>query len=102
MLSTQARLRVEFLCAKIERGRSVDFADMAWLDKWARSNRSVYEMVTKARRRVVNGPVPSESLDGFLDQLNLGHPDPSAHITGSSGLDELTDFFKAPDWNQRD
>lgn len=33
---------------------------------------------------------------------SLGHPDPSTHLTGDSGLDELTDFFKAPGWTRRD
>jgi hypothetical protein len=102
MLSTQTRLRVEFLCARIERGQSVEFSDMVWLDKWSHSNRTVYDMVCKARRRAINGPTPEGSLDRMLDDLNLGSPDPSTHLTGDSNIDDIVDFFKAPGWTQRD
>ncbi len=102
MLSTQTRLRVEFLCARIERGEPVGFADMAWLDKWAHSNRTVHDMVSRARRRAINGPAPKGSLDEMLDGLNLGSPDPSTHLTGDSNIDDIVDFFKAPGWTQRD
>lgn len=102
MLSTETRLRVEFLCSRIEHSQPVEFADMVWLEKWAHSNRSVYEKVTKARRRAINGPMPEGSLDGLLDQLNLGNPDPQRHLTADSNLDDFTDFFKAPGWTRRD
>lgn len=102
MLSTDTRLKVEFLCSRIERGEPVSLTDMTWLQKWAKSNRTVHEMVSRARRRAVTGPVDPESLDGFMDQMNLGNPDPSTHITGASSVDELIDFFKPPDWLQRD
>lgn len=102
MLSTETRLKVEFLCARIERGEPVSFADMSWLQKWAKSNRTVHEMVSRARRRVATGPVDPESMDGLLDGLNLGNPDPSSHITSASSIDDLIDFFRPPDWLQRD
>jgi hypothetical protein len=102
MLSTQTRLKVEFLCQRIESGQPVTLADMTWLTKWAKSNRSVHEMVQKARRRAVNGLPEAESLDGFLDDLNLGDPDPSNHLDASSSIDDLANFFKSPDWMRRD
>lgn len=102
MLSTQVRLRVQFLCARIERGEPVAFQDMAWLEKWSTSNRSVYDMVSRARRRAVTGPLEPGSMDEFLDGLNLGDPDPSNHLTGDSSIDDLAAFFKAPDWTRRD
>lgn len=102
MLSTTTRLKVESICARIERKEQVSLAEITWIQKWAKSHRSVYEMLTRARRRAVTGPVDPESMDGFLDALNIGEPDPSSHITGASSIDELADFFKAPDWIQRD
>ena len=102
MLSTETRLKVECLCARIERGEPVSFADMSWLQKWAKSNRTVHEMVSRARRRAATGPVDPESMDGLLDGLNLGNPDPSSHITSASSIDDLIDFFRPPDWLQRD
>jgi hypothetical protein len=102
MLSTQTRLKVEFLCQRIEAGQPVTLADMTWLTKWAKSNRSVHEMVQKARRRAVNGLPEAESLDGLLDSLNIGDPDPSNHLDASSSIDDLANFFKSPDWMRRD
>lgn len=102
MLSTQTRLKVEFLCKRIERGEPVELTDITWLQKWAASNRSVHEMVSRARRRAATGELPEGSLDELLDGLNLGDPDPSNHLTADSSIDDLADFFKAPDWMRRD
>lgn len=102
MLSTKIRLKVEFLCSRIEKGAPVGLEDMVWLNKWATSNRSVHNMVSRARRRAVNGLPEEGSLDELLDGLNLGEPDPAAHITGESSVDQIADFFHAPDWMRRD
>lgn len=102
MLSTKIRLKVEFLCSRIEEGTPVSLEDMVWLSKWAASNRSVHDMVARARRRAVTGTPQEGSLDDLLDGLNLGEPDPSAHITGESSVDQIADFFKAPKWMRRD
>jgi hypothetical protein len=75
---------------------------MAWLDKWSHSNRTVHDMLSRARRRAVTGPVAKGSLDEMLDGLNLTSPDPSSHLTGDSNIDDIVDFFKAPGWTQRD
>ena len=102
MLSTQTRLRVEFLCARIEAGENIEFNDMVWLEKWAHNNRSVHDMVNRARRRAINGVPLSGSMDEFLDHLNLGNVDPETHLTGDSNIDDIVDFFRAPGWTQRD
>lgn len=102
MLSTETRLKVEFLCARIESGQPIPLVDMAWLQKWADRHRSVYEMVNKARRRAVSGQAPEGSMDAFLDDLNIGDPDPSNHLTGDSGIDDFVSFFKSPNWMRRD
>lgn len=95
MLSTKTRLQVEFLCGRIERGEPVPLTDMVW----AKSNRVVFDMVQRARRRAATGPVNPESLDGLLDGLNLGDPDPTHHITSASSADFFSD---GPDWMRRD
>ena len=102
MLSTQIRLRVEALCQRIEAGESITLADMTWLTKWAKSHRSVHEMLNRARRRAVNGLPEAGSLDDLLDGLNLGNPDPGSHLNGSSTVDDIANFFKSPDWMRRD
>lgn len=102
MLSTQTRLKVEHLCSLIEAGETVPLGDMIWLNKWSNSHRSVAEMVNRARRRAINGLPEPGSMDELLDGLNLGDPDPSKHLTAESSIDDIADFFKAPDWMRRD
>jgi hypothetical protein len=46
-----------------------------------------------------------DSLDGFMNALDLGDPDPSNHRTGFNSPDDIIDFFtgdKPDDWRQRD
>jgi hypothetical protein len=102
MLSTQTRLKVESLCKRIENGEPVELRDMTWLTKWAKSNRSVHDMVNRARRRAVTGLPEAGSLDELLDCLNIGDPDPANHLDSSSSIDDLASFFKSPDWMRRD
>lgn len=103
MLSTQTRLKVQFLCARIEAGEPVELSDMQWLQKHANANRTVHDMVNRARRRAMRDePAANGSLDAFLDDMNLGSPDPSSHLTGDSTVDDIAAFFKAEGWLQRD
>jgi len=103
MLSTETRLKVEFLCDRIEKGQPIPLVDMAWLQKWADRHRTVNEMVNKARRRAISGgSAPDGSMDAFLDDLNIGDPDPSNHLTGESSIDDFVSFFKSPNWMRRD
>ena len=51
------------------------------------------------------GDVPEGGLDDFLNQMDLGDPDPSNHLTGENSLDDIVDWFKqekTDDWRQRD
>jgi len=44
-------------------------------------------------------------LDDFMNQLDLGDPDPSNHRSRFNGADDIIDFFtgdKPDDWRQRD
>ena len=46
-------------------------------------------------------------MDDFLNQLDLGDPDPSNHITNENSIDDIVDFFKRNDddegnWRRRD
>ena len=49
MLSTQYRLRLEFICKCIANGEEVKLDDMIWADKLGKANRSASEMLRKAR-----------------------------------------------------
>lgn len=102
MLSTDVRLKVEFLCSRIARGQRVELSEMTWLQKWATSNRSVYSMLRQARRRAINGEPQRGSMDELLDGMDLGEPDPEDHLTNGCDLDTLAGWFSAPPWLRRD
>ena len=105
MLSTQYRLRLEFICKKIANGEEVQLDDMVWAQKLAKANTTANEMLKKARRIAANPDVQEGSTDDFLNKMGLGDPDPSNHRTGFNGADDISDWIKRDkptDWRQRD
>ena len=81
MLSTEYRLRLEFICSRIAKGEEVQLSDMIWADKLGKANRSANEMLRKARRVANNPDMQEGSLDSFMNAMDLGDPDPSNHRT---------------------
>jgi hypothetical protein len=105
MLSTRYRLRLEAICERIARGESVELSDMIWCEKLAKSNRSAATILRQARRRAANPDMQEDSLDAFMNALDLGDPDPSNHKTGFESADDIIDFFSRDnesDWRTRD
>ena len=105
MLSTEYRLRLEFICQRIATDQPVELKEMIWADKLAKSNRSAGEMLRKARRQARAEDMPEGGMDDFLNQMDLGDPDPSNHRTGFQSADEIAEWFhqdKTEDWRQRD
>ena len=105
MLSTEYRLRLEFICNKIVNGEEVKLEDMIWANKLAKANRSAGEMLRKARRTAMNPDIQEGSLDDFMNKMDIGDPDPSNHRTGFQSAEEIVEWFhqeKPDDWRQRD
>tara|TARA_B100000035_G_C20952376_1_gene532541 strand:+ start:633 stop:950 length:318 start_codon:yes stop_codon:yes gene_type:complete len=105
MLSTEYRLRLEFICSKISNGEEVQLSDMIWAEKLAKANGSAGEILRKARRIAHNPEVTQEGLDGFMNAMDLGDPDPANHRTSFNGADDIAEWFsqeKTDDWRQRD
>jgi len=102
MLSTQYRLRVEAICEKIVTGQTVELSEMIWVEKLAKANRSAATLLRQARRKAANPDMQEGDMDDFLNQLDLGHPDPSEHRTRFDGADDIADFFKNDDNMRRD
>ena len=105
MLSTQYRLRLEFICKCIVNGEEVKLEDMIWSNKLAKANTTANEMLKHARRKAMNPDAPEGSMDDFMNRMGLGDPDPSNHRSGFSSADEIVDWFKQDrpdDWRQRD
>lgn len=105
MLSTQYRLRMEYICKRISQNYEVQISDMIWAQKLAKSNKSAEAMLRMARRKSSNPDAPEGGLDDFMNRMDLGDPDPSNHKTGFQNIDEIVDWFhqeKSDDWRQRD
>jgi hypothetical protein len=105
MLSTQYRLRLEFICNCISSGKEVKLEDMIWSNKLAKANTTADQMLKKARRKAMNPDMQEGSLDDFMNRMGLGDPDPSNHKMGFDSADEIVEWFKQDkpdDWRQRD
>jgi len=105
MLSTEYRLRMEFICGRIAANEEVQLSDMIWAEKLAKSNRSAGEMLRRARRTSRNPNMPEGGMDDFLNKMDIGDPDPQNHRTSFDSVDELANWFKQDkpdDWRQRD
>lgn len=105
MLSTAYRLRLEKICQNISSHKEVSLEDMIWAGKLSKVNPSAATMLRQARRIAENPDMVEDSLDGFLNALDLGSPDPSEHRNGFKSPDEIADWFHREDnedWRRRD
>ena len=105
MLSTEYRLKLEFICKKIANKEEVKLEDMIWVEKLAKANRSAGEMLRKSRRLSQSSNFYKDGLDDFLNSMDLGDPDPSNHKTGFQSADDVIEWFhrdKTDDWRQYD
>ena len=104
MLSTQYRLKLEFICKCIANGEEVKLDDMIWAEKLSRSQTLARDWLQKARRQY-SQQIEEGTMDDFMNRLGLGDPDPSNHKTGFDSADDIKDWFKRDDisdWRQRD
>ena len=82
MLSTNTRLKLEDIAARIAGGLNVSLDEMTFIQKWADHNQSAATILRKARRRALTGEPEKGSIDELMDGLDLGDPDPSNHLIG--------------------
>jgi hypothetical protein len=111
MLSTQYRLRLEGICNKIVNGETVELSDMIWSEKLAKANRHAATILRQARRKAENPDMVEDSLDGFLNALDIGGlGNERQGISGFDSVDEIVDWFRRDDldsegdndWRRRD
>jgi hypothetical protein len=106
MLSTQYRLRLEAICEKIVKHEEVTLEDIIWAEKLAKANRSAATLLRQARRKSENPDMIEDSLDGFLNSLDiggLGHE--RFGKRGFDTIDEMVDWWtenRPDDWRTRD
>jgi len=103
MLSTDTRLRLEDIAARIGGGLNVTFEEMTWAQKWADHNKSAARIINQARREAIQGKPEKGSLDEFLNDLDLGDPDPTNHLVGPQDPTDLARLFTGSDnWFLKD
>lgn len=107
MLSTQYRLKLEGICQKIINRETVELEDMIWAEKLAKANRSAATMLRQARRKAENPDMTEDSLDGFLNALDIGgFGHEGKGIRRFETVDDIVDFFRRDenetDWRNRD
>jgi len=106
MLSTQYRLRLEFICSRIAAGAPVELAEMVWADKLAAANRSAATMLRQARRQSANPEMAPGGMDDFLNRLDIGSVGGDGQsVRRFETPDQIADYFRrddSADWRQRD
>ena len=102
MLSSSYRIRLTEICDRIANQEEVSLEDIIWAEKLGRANRSAGSILRKARRKAANPEMTEDSLDGFLNALDLGDPDPTNHKTGFNSVEDIADFFRNDDEMRRD
>jgi hypothetical protein len=103
MLSHNYRIKLEKICDKIINEEEVSLEDMIWAEKLSKSNQSAASILRRARRRAANKEMTEDSLDGFLNALDLGPVDPNDRgISQFNTPEEIVDFFKRDDLDESD
>jgi hypothetical protein len=103
MLSTEIRLRLEAISARIANHQEVSFEEMTFIQKWANHNRHAAKILNQARRESTQGKPKPGSLDEFLNDLDLGDPDPQNHLIGPQDPTNLARWFtKSENWFLKD
>jgi hypothetical protein len=106
MLSTQYRLRLEFICDRIVKREEVQLEDMIWVEKLAKANRSAATILRQARRKAENPDMVEGGMDDFLNQLDIGGlGNERFGKRGFDSIDDMVDWWtedKPDDWRQRD
>ena len=101
MLSTEYRLRLEFICSRIANSEEVQLEDMIWANKLAKVNTTAATWLRQARRKSENPDMQKGSLDEFMNQMDLGN----RQAGNIDSADDIVEFFrqdKPDDWKQRD
>lgn len=107
MLSTNYRLRLEFICKRIATGQPIELNDRIWATKLGARNTTAATMLRQAERRAQNPNMKEGDMDDFLNQLDIGGTGGEAKgIRRFESPDQIADFFtrkeKPDDWRQRD
>jgi hypothetical protein len=112
MLSTAYRVKLEEIAGRIARHEEVSLEEMVWVNKLSAHNAHAATILRRARRKAENPEMTEDSLDGFLNALDIGGIGHERFgVSGFNSPDEIVDFFKRDDtdegegdrnWRRRD
>jgi hypothetical protein len=102
MLSHNYRIKLEEICNRIAKHEEVSLEEMVWCEKLAAHNASAAKILRQARRAASTPTMQEGDMDDFLNQLDLGSPDPTRHRTGFNSVDEIVDWFRRDDIDEGD
>ena len=94
MLSTAYRVKLEEIAGRIARHEEVSLEEMVWCEKLSAHNSHAAKILRQARRAASTPTMQEGDMDDFLNQLDLGSPDPTRHRTGFDSVDEIVDWFR--------
>jgi len=102
MLSHNYRIKLEEICNRIAKHEEVSLEEMVWCEKLSAHNASAAKILRQARRAASTPTMQEGDMDDFLNQLDLGSPDPTRHRTGFNSVDEIVDWFRRDDIDEGD
>lgn len=105
MLSHTYRIKLQEICKRIEKGETVELNEIIWCEKLAKRNMVASRMLRQSRRKANTPNMQEGDMDDFLNQLDLGDPDPQNHRSGFDTVDEIVDWFRRDEddeWRRRD
>lgn len=105
MLSRDSRQRFFEIAQKIKEGKDISLEDALFAGRMAEKYQEFENLLKKARRQSTHKEGETDPLDEFLDDLNLGDPDPRNHLEPDSTVDDFANFFRRnppADWRRTD
>jgi hypothetical protein len=106
MLSHDDRRKFLDIAKRIQNKEEVSLSEMIFAGKMAQKDTRLNDILTQAQRRSFRSSPPEpDSLDEFLDNLNLGKADPEDHLDSQSSVDDFANFFRRDlpeNWRQTD
>ena len=100
MLSTKTRLVLQDILTRLSKNEHVSLEERILVQKHADRNSTVWHWLRKARSIQSKGHLGQESVNGFMQQMNLPGQTSEDHFNGSH--DDLGDWFQgSPQWVRR-
>ena len=100
MLTTKTRLILQDILTRLSKNEHVSLDERILVQKHADRNSTVWHWLRKARSIQARGHLGQDSVNGFMQRMNLPGQTTEDHFKGSR--DDLGDWFQgSPQWVRR-